>query len=104
MVVSLVKEMEKNKKWVISAAVVALVLSVLLCLIPTIVGEPEKGIDRPWLDFLGNFHPLILHFPIGVLIMVLIMEVGGWFVKSWKANHMLPLLINAASAFIAVNY
>jgi len=30
MVVSLVKEMEKNKKWVISAAVVALVLSVLL--------------------------------------------------------------------------
>lgn len=59
------------KQWliVVSAAIA-------LTLIPFIFrldGHPHSD----WLQFLGRFHPLIVHLPIGMLVLLPILEIAG---------------------------
>jgi uncharacterized membrane protein len=67
----------KNKTTRI-AWICALALSLLLALLPWIVkldGHPHAD----WQQFLGRFHPLAVHLPIGLLLLVPLLEIAGTF-------------------------
>ena len=54
----------------------ALVLGLVLVLLPWVVrldGKPHAD----WQQFLGRFHPLAVHLPIGLLLLVPVLEIAG---------------------------
>lgn len=58
------------------AWIAALALSVALALLPWVIkldGKPHAD----WQQFLGRFHPLVVHVPIGLLVLVPILEIAG---------------------------
>jgi uncharacterized membrane protein len=61
--------------------------------------------DGFWLwNFLGRFHPAIVHFPIGLLYLALIFELLGRRKRSlqYTSSVRLTVLIAAAAAIVAV--
>jgi len=61
----------------------------------------------PWQDpaqilvFGGQFHPLLLHLPIGMLVIVLLMEMISWH-RGRKSHATMPLFMATLSAIGAV--
>ena len=56
----------------------AVTLSALLVLLPWFVkldGKPHAD----WQQFLGRFHPVVVHLPIGLLVLIPLMEIAGTF-------------------------
>jgi uncharacterized membrane protein len=59
-----------------AALMAAMLTSVGLLLLPWIVslnGKPHAD----WQQFLGRFHPLAVHLPIGLIVLLPILEIGG---------------------------
>ncbi len=50
-----------------------------------VVLRSEAAEASEWVAFLGRFHFLILHLPIGFLTVALFLEVAGWFMKPLRA-------------------
>jgi uncharacterized membrane protein len=73
---------------------------------PILAGPPEGDKMPDIVRFLGHFHPLVLHLPIGVFALIIFQEVGAIFGRRHHeqlANRALfPLFFGAASAVIAV--
>jgi len=49
-------------------------------LVVTLLGAflPPDGNERAdWLQFIGRFHPLVVHFPIALFLLVPILEIAG---------------------------
>ena len=58
-----------------------------------------------WLwQFLGRLHPLIVHFPISLLVVALILEIYSWNKKelAFRSGQHIILIIGALSAVVAV--
>ena len=70
------------------------------------VGGPPDGDKMPDIvRFLGHFHPVLLHLPIGVFALILFQELGAIFGKrrgDLKTVSLFPLFFGAASAILAV--
>ena len=69
-------------------------LSILLVLLPFAVrldGRPHAD----WLQFLGRFHPLLVHLPIGMLVMLPFLEIAGTTRPGLReaAGFVLPLTL-----------
>jgi uncharacterized membrane protein len=66
---------------------------------------PPDGVDRAeWLQFIGRFHPLVVHFPIALFLLVPILELAGF---SDRFSYLRPsaefvLGIATISATVAV--
>lgn len=97
------------KKWPLMVGIVFLV-SMALLLSPVLLGEVGVNDDgavlgflknNAWSNFLGRFHPLVLHLPIGALILVFSIELMGLRSKKYRIDMTLPLLFNAASSVVA---
>src|SRR5687768_10275759 len=61
--------------------------------------------DVPFLFlFVGRLHPLILHFPIVLIILALLFEIGGRYFKINTGETTITVLLSAAaiSAFVSV--
>jgi hypothetical protein len=72
----------------------ALVLSTALLLLPHIFkldGKPHAD----WQQFLGRFHPLVIHLPIGLILLVPLLEIGG----RWR-----PALRESASLVLGLSF
>lgn len=54
----------------------ALLLSVALLLLPWLIKLDGKA-HADWQQFLGRFHPLAVHLPIGLLVLIPILEIAG---------------------------
>ena len=72
-----------------------------LIAMPLLAADPVDGAVGQWGRFLGRFHPVVLHLPIGMLALVLLMEFGQLFRKE-KRSTLVPAFFTAASAILAV--
>ncbi len=71
---------------------------------PLLAGAPDAEHVADWVKFIGPFHPVVLHLPIGIVSLALVLEVAGVFSKN-KPNSgagSLVLGLGAASAVVAV--
>lgn len=73
---------------------------------PFVAGAPDAAKMPDIIRFIGHFHPVLLHLPIGVFILVLLQEMGAIFGKRFHGKvadtTMFPLFFGAASAILAV--
>jgi len=68
---------------------------------PFLAGQPVEGALPQWQRFIGRFHPVFLHLPIGMLALVLFLELGGLFRKGPRQPGVVPAFLMAASAMVA---
>ena len=69
---------------------------------PFLAGEPDGDKMPDIVRFLGRFHPVILHLPIGIFSLILLQELLGMFSKEKSPRGILPIFFGAASAVAAV--
>ncbi len=73
-----------------------------LATLPFLAGKPQEDGLPDVAKFIGRFHPVVLHLPIGMLAWVLIMEVGNLFSKKpVRSSSRAPMLFTACSAVVA---
>jgi uncharacterized membrane protein len=77
-----------------------------LVAMPLVAGPPSGDQLPDIVRFVGHFHPVLLHLPIGVFVLILLQELGAIFGRRHHeevANPALfPLLFGALSAIVAV--
>lgn len=73
------------------------IIGIVTVLALTLGLDPNSGKTNDTLIFLGRFHPLIVHFPIALLIMVALLEWGSLLLKRphWRIA-VAPILVFAA--------
>ena len=82
---------------------IGLLLSIALALV--VWNAPPDGLERgEWSQFLGRFHPLVVHLPIALLMLVAALECAGFFPKGkhLQASAGFVLALAAVSALVAV--
>lgn len=85
-------------------AVVVLLLCGLLLALPFVGHGWQVGAIVQWTGFLGRFHPMILHVPIGIFALLAWMEIcrmcrGGGNKAGWPSSS--GVCLGAASAVVA---
>lgn len=69
---------------------------------PFLAGEPDGDKMPDIVRFLGRFHPVILHLPIGIFSLILLQELFGMFSREKTRRSILPIFVGMASAVTAV--
>ena len=90
-----------NSKTTRIAWTASLVFSVGLALLPWLIkldGKPHAD----WQQFLGRFHPLAVHLPIGFILLVPVLEIAGIFRLSLREAAGFVLGLAFASAVLAL--
>ena len=91
-----------KKPWALTVS--GLVVVVGLIAMPFLVGTSRSGEVSDWVRFLGHFHPVLLHLPIGVFSLILFRELGLLFAKRGEETEsaaLFPLFFGAVSAILA---
>jgi uncharacterized membrane protein/mono/diheme cytochrome c family protein len=88
-----------------AAWLITLVVIVSLTLLPWIVrldGRPHAD----WQKLLGRFHPLAVHLPIGLLVLMPILEIAGIFRMALReaAGFVLGLAFAASALALTLGY
>jgi uncharacterized membrane protein len=73
--------------------VASLLASVVLLLLPSIFRLDGKT-HADWQQFLGRFHPLVVHLPIGLILLVPLLEIAG---------RVRPALLEAAAFVLSLS-
>lgn len=73
-----------------------------LASVPVLAGAPPENGLPDLAKFLGRFHPVFLHLPIGMLLLVLVLEIGH-FIPRNRAGYStrMAMFFAAASAVFA---
>jgi uncharacterized membrane protein len=82
-----------NGRAIKSVWVASLLASIVLLLLPSIFRLDGKT-HADWQQFLGRFHPLVVHLPIGLILLVPVLEIAG------RAR---PALLEAASFVLSLS-
>lgn len=85
----------KMRQWVIGCTLVSILL--LLMLVFTSSWQDPAQV----LVFAGQFHPLFLHLPIGMLLIVVLMEIKAKLQQK-KSHASMPLAMSTLSSIAAV--
>lgn len=85
--------------------IAAVVLSLVLLLLPEAIKLDGKA-HADWLQFLGRFHPAAVHLPIGLIILVPVLEIAGAFRPALReaAGFVLGLAFAACLGTLALGY
>lgn len=76
-----------------------------LVAMPILAGAPGKAELPDIVRFIGHFHPVLLHLPIGVFALILFQELGAIFGGRGRVagpGSLFPMFFGAASAIVAV--
>jgi uncharacterized membrane protein len=77
-----------------------------LIAMPFLAGPQDAAKMPDLVRFVGHFHPVLLHLPIGIFSLIVFQEFAGIFNKRYReqvvATSMLPLFLGATSAIVAV--
>ena len=86
-------------------ALIAISAALILLLLLALLHAPPDGRERgDFSQFVGRFHPLVVHLPIALLLLVPLLECFG-FVRRWshlRESAAFVLALASISAFIAV--
>ena len=80
---------------------VCLLLSVALLFLPVVFRLNGK-IHADWQQFLGRFHPLVVHLPIGLILLLPLMEIAGRFRPALREAASFVLWLSAPACLGAV--
>ncbi len=75
-----------------------------LIAMPFLAGQPDGGKMPDMVRFIGHFHPVLLHLPIGVFSLILFQELAAIFGRRTpepKSTPLFPMFFGAASAILA---
>ena len=100
-------EMKNRKAFgviMVSSILVALGMSLLPWMGTIGMANPKTADEIGlWINFLGKFHPVFLHLPIGAIVLVFSMEVIGLFSSGkYKPNTTVALAFAAGTSVFAV--
>jgi uncharacterized membrane protein len=66
------------RQWSVRALVGSFALALILLLFALLAFLPPDGVERAdWAQFIGRFHPLMVHFPIAFILLVPVLELTG---------------------------
>ena len=85
--------------------IASLLLCFTLLLLPEICKLDGKQ-HADWQQFLGRFHPLIVHIPIGLIILIPILEIAGCFRSALReaAGFVLSLSLFSCIGAVILGY
>jgi hypothetical protein len=90
-----------TRKMLMLVTACATMVALALIALPLVAGEP----GRKWPDivlFLGRFHMLVLHIPIGVFVLILLQEIGAMILRRGDARpSRFALAFGMISAVVA---
>jgi hypothetical protein len=90
-----------TRKMLMLVSACATMVALALIALPLVVGEPGKK----WPDivlFLGRFHMLVLHIPIGIFVLILLQEIGAMILRRGDARpSRFALALGMISAVVA---
>ncbi len=81
--------------------IMGLAVIAALAMLPSWAGAPPEDGLPDLAKFFGRFHPVMLHLPIGMLLLVLALEFGRVFYKNPKSSTHVAMFLAAVSAVIA---
>ena len=90
----------KINGWFVTAFGLATIAGMLA--MPVLAGAPKEDTVSQWVQYLGRFHFVILHLPIGMLSLVILMELGKLFRRDKGSSTLIPMFFTATSAVVAV--
>lgn len=101
------KEVEENqeakaKPW--GVTLFGLILIAGLVLMPFVFGKPD---DKPMSDnlrFIGHFHPVILHLPIGIFSLIMFQEIIAILGIRKSSRSRVSIFVGAMSAVVAATF
>src|SRR6218665_3626139 len=76
-----------------------------LVAMPYLAGPPDGEKMPDIVRFLGHFHPVLLHLPIGVFSLIMLQELGAIFLRKRgerRETPVFPMFFGAGTAIIAV--
>lgn len=76
-----------------------------LVAMPVLAGKAGEGEMPDIVRFIGHFHPVLLHLPIGAFILVLCQEIGAIFGRKSATTPntaLFPMFFGAATSILAV--
>jgi len=76
-----------------------------LIAMPFLAGPPDGDKMPDMVRFLGHFHPVMLHLPIGVFSLIALQETAAIFLRKRgerRETPLFPMFFGAASAIVAV--
>ncbi len=80
----------------------ALLAIAALAGMPFLAGEPDGEKMPDMVRFLGRFHPLLLHLPIGVFVLIVLQEMMAIVSREPRSDRIFPMFFGAGSAILAV--
>ena len=90
----------KTNGWFVTAFGFATIVGMVA--MPFLAGAPKDELVSQWVRYLGRFHFVILHLPIGMLSLVVLMELGKLFRRNKGSSTLVPMFFTAFSAVVAV--
>lgn len=92
-----------GRGWIVAGTVAALLIALAMVALPLAWRGPDAAQLNPWTAFFGTLHPLVLHLPIGIVILVCTMELLGWLsFGRYRPRTTMALGIGLLSAATAV--
>ena len=81
--------------------VASFLVSVALLLLPFVFRLDGKA-HADWQQFLGRFHPFVVHLPVGLILLVPVLELAGRTRPSLREAAMFVLGLSVFSCLLAV--
>jgi uncharacterized membrane protein len=83
-------------------AIFGLLIIAFLIAMPFLAGKPDAEKSSDFIRFIGRFHPVVLHLPIGIFSLILLQELLTMFTRYKPQPGLISIFIGAASAVVAV--
>ncbi|MCH7225302.1 c-type cytochrome domain-containing protein [Haloferula sp. A504] len=98
-----IEEKPRSKAGAVILSFAGIATVAALVAMPLVAQMPGSGLAdlSQWERFLGRFHFLVLHLPIGMLCLVLLLEFGKLFRKDKGSSTLIPAFFTAVSAVVA---
>lgn len=87
---------QRHRGWIVIAGTTIVVLLSLL-FVP-LNGQPHAD----WIQFFGRFHPLLVHLPIGLIVLLPVLEILGTRRPSLREAAGLVLLFALVTCLVAI--